>query len=74
MFRYILPFNPHCQISDFNLLQALLEYDSDECGPLEDPEDDPTLQVSCWLFMRLCNTMQLSKLPGAFAGQPRARQ
>ena len=43
MFRYILPFNPHCQISDFNLLQALLEYDSDECGPLEDPEDDPTL-------------------------------
>jgi protein LTV1 len=24
--------------------QALLEYDSDDCGPLEDPEDDPTLQ------------------------------
>ena len=21
------------------------EYDSDECGPLEDPEDDPTLQA-----------------------------
>ena len=25
--------------------KALLEYDSDECGALEDPEDDPTLQV-----------------------------
>jgi hypothetical protein len=26
-------------------MQALLEYDSDECGPLEHPEDDETIQV-----------------------------
>lgn len=25
--------------------RALLEYDSDECGPLEDPDDDPAMQV-----------------------------
>ncbi len=33
-----------------NLMQALLEYDSDECGPLEDPEDDPSIQVVLLVF------------------------
>ena len=30
---------------DRDFEKALLEYDSDECGPLDDPEDDPRLQV-----------------------------
>ena len=40
-FRCPVLISVHCII----LHQALLEYDSDECGPLEDPEDNPSMQV-----------------------------